>query len=378
MRKQYRHLGPFSDWVAAANRSRQLWPIAKPGKKTQALVRACLAFAPGPETPRQPKVERRWTRDGVDGEEISWSVGYGPRTRAWLLRPAGEKGKRPGLLALHDHGGFKFYGKEKIAEGPDPAPDFLRGYWRIYYGGRAFPNVLAREGYAVLVHDAFLWGSRKMPWANMPDWDQSLGNVPPGHDAHPPGMAAEVLRYNNSAIFNEHTIAKYCTVLGTTFAGIVSYEDRVAVRYLASRPDVDAQRIGCLGLSGGGMRTVLLQGTCDRIRAAVSVGAMCSYESLLDHNVICHTWMFFPTEWARHGDWPDLAACRAPSPLLVQNDLDDELYTVAGMKAAHRRIAAHYRSVGQPGNYVGEFYPGPHKFDLAMQKSAFAWLKRTL
>jgi hypothetical protein len=34
--------------------------------------------------------------------------------------------------------------------------------------------------------------------------------------------------------------------------------------------------------------------------------------------------------------------------------------------------------VGNPQNYVGEFYPGPHKFDLAMQASAFAWLKRWL
>src|ERR1051326_4892991 len=168
MSAQYQHLGPFSDFVTAANRTSKLFPIAKPGRKTRALLNASLAFAPGPEQARAVKIERRWTRDGIDGEELSWSVGYGPRTRAWLLRLAGVKGKLPGVVALHDHGGFKFYGKEKIAEGPETPPDFLKGYWRLYYGGRAFPNALAREGYAVLVHDAFLWGSRKVPLENMP------------------------------------------------------------------------------------------------------------------------------------------------------------------------------------------------------------------
>lgn len=378
MATTYKHLGPLSDFVAAADRTNRLFPIAKPGRKTRDLLRASLSFAPGPEQARAVKVGRRWTRDGVDGEEVSWSVGYGPRTEAWLLRPSGVKGKLPGIVALHDHGGFKFYGKEKIAEGLDPAPDFLKGYWRMYYGGRAFPNALAREGYAVLVHDAFLWGSRKVPFENMPEWEQSRIDAPEGHDAHPAGMAREIIRYNNSASINEHTIAKYCNVLGTSFSGIVSFEDRVAASYLASRRDVDAHRIGCIGLSGGGTRSVLMQATCDRIRAAVSVGSMCTYAGLLDHDIATHTWMLFPPAWGRHGDWPDIAAARAPSPLLVQNDLDDALYTVKGMKDAHRRIAAHYRSVGKPRNYVGEFYPGPHKFDLEMQASAFAWLKRTL
>ena len=53
---------------------------------------------------------------------------------------------------------------------------------------------------------------------------------------------------------------------------------------------------------------------------------MCTYPGLLDHNIQCHTWMFFPHGWARYGDWPDLAACRTPLPLLVQYDLEDELF----------------------------------------------------
>jgi dienelactone hydrolase len=395
VKPSYEHLGPYSDLVAAANRSRRLYPLAKPGRKTRRLFCQTLGFAPGPEVARTVRIERHWTRDGIDGEEISWWVGYGPRTKAWLLRPAGVKSRLPGIVALHDHGAFKFYGKEKVAEGPDNPPAVIHNFWNHYYGGRAFPNALAREGFAVLVHDTFSWGSRKFPLESMPMNDRLIGKqMAPiwgqddpsqrwskGHDAKraaAPRHALQIAEYNACSWAHEHSIAKYCNVLGISFPGIVSFEDRIAVNYLSSRPDVDGRRIGCVGLSGGGTRAVLLQGSCDRICCAVSVGAMCTYDGLLDHNVLGHTWMLFPPGWARYGDWADIAACRAPSPLMVQNDWDDPLYTVKGMKDAHRRIAAAYKSVGKPRNYVGEFYPGPHKFDLPMQRSAFAWLGRWL
>ena len=89
-----------------------------------------------------------------------------------------------------------------------------------------------------------------------------------------------------------------------------------------------------------------------------------------------HTWMLFPFGWARHGDWPDIAACRAPSPLLVQYDLQDHLFTEEGMRDAHARLQAHYARTGEPDAYTGQFYPGPHKFDLEMQLAAFGWLKK--
>ena len=386
MSLMYQHLGPFSDWVRKAREARSLHPWAPPGPETQRRVREALGFFFAQEEPRAVQVDRRWQRDGLVGEAVSWSVGYGPRTEAWVLKPEGARGRLPGVVALHDHGGFKFYGKEKIADGPEEAPLVLRDFRAACYGGRAFANALAKEGFVVLVPDAFLWGSRRFPLETMPEgirvvgdafrawWVDEAVKAAIGTEA----MPEEVARYNANAGLHEHLVEKYCAVLGTTLAGVIAYEDRVAVNYLAAREDVLSERIGCVGLSGGGLRSALLQATCDRIRAAVIVGLMSTYEGLLDHNVVSHTWMLFPDGWPRHGDWPDLAACRAPSPLMVQYDLDDPLFTVEGMRAADRRLAAHYESVGQPQNYVGEFYPGPHKFDLAMQASAFAWLKRWL
>ncbi len=136
-------------------------------------------------------------------------------------------------------------------------------------------------------------------------------------------------------------------------------------------------RVGCLGLSGGGNRAALLNATHDSIAATVIVGLMSTYEGLLDHNM-SHTWMLFPFGWARHGDWPDLAACRAPIPLLVQYLLDDDLFTEPGMRAADARLRHHFAGAGHPAAYTGQFYPGPHRFDIEMQAAALAWLQKKL
>lgn len=375
MATSYQHLGPFSDWVDATRAHHRLYPSAPPGDETRRQIREVLRFSIGAEMPIAVRDGRRWEREGIVGEAVSWSVGYGPRTEAWVLKPVGATAPLPGVVALHDHGGFKFYGKEKIALGPDDPPAVLTAFRAHYYGGRAYVEELARRGFVVLVHDTFLWGSRRFPLETMPEPIRALVAASRTLWAQNGTIPEEIAEYNAAAGHHEHLIEKYCTLLGTTLAGVVSYEDRVAVNYLESRSDVRAGGVGCIGLSGGGNRAALLQATSDPIAAAVIVGLMSTYAQLLDHNV-SHTWMFFPHGWARYGDWPDLAASRAPAPLLVQYDLDDHLFTQEGMRAAHERIAAHYHEVGAPESYTGAFYPGPHKFDQEMQEAAFAWLAR--
>jgi len=373
--KRLKDLGLYTDLVRAAKRTTGVWPKPVPGEKTRKAFLKALNFAPSEPTPKSVRVDRTWKKDGVSGEAVSWSVGYGPRTEGWILKPAGAKGPLPGIVALHDHGGVKFYGKEKIADDNRKPTDYLRQFRDHCYEGRAWANDLAREGYVVLAHDTFLWGSRKFPYETM-GFQRQAERLTAG--AYPYGAPKEIGLYDAAAGAHESLVEKYCHVLGTTFAGIVTHEDRIAVNYLLGRPDVSGKGVGCVGLSGGGMRSTLLQATTKEIAAAVIVGAMTTFEEMLDHNIRTHTWLFFPSGWPVIGDWSDAAACRAPSPLMVQNDLEDPLYTVKGMKAAHRRVASHYKSKGKPGNYEGRFYPGTHKFDLEMQRDAFAFLKKWL
>jgi dienelactone hydrolase len=368
------HLGAYTDLVDAAAKHRGQRAAVEPGPELRQAIRDVLGFSTVPAVPTEARTERIWTRDGVDGEEVSWSVGYGPRTLAWVLRPSGVDAPLPGVVALHSHDGVKTYGKEKVADGPDgTVPERVIRMRDQCYGGRAYANALAREGFVVVVPDVFCWSSRRFPLETMPERLRLQG----AQSATAAGDGPEEA-YERTARSHEDLVAKYCSVLGTTLAGVVAYEDRVAVTYLRSRPDVAGDRAGCVGLSGGGCRSALLQATCDDIGAAVVVGMMSTHAALLDRLVDNHTWMFFPPGLAHLCDWPDLAASRAPSPLLVQYDRNDQLFTLDGMKAADAAIADHYRRAGHPEAYVGEFYDGPHKFDLEMQEAAFAWLRTQL
>jgi dienelactone hydrolase len=377
MTKTYTHLGIFSDMVEEARRQQALYPRARPGEETRRKVREVLGWCDLAEDPLELRVEKTWEESGLTGEELSWSVGYGPRTQAWFFRPAGPTSPLPGVLALHDHSGFKFYGKEKIADGSAPLDPSLRRF-REVYGGRAWVNALAREGFAVLVHDTFLWGSRKFPLDLMKAVvDERISADQLAAEWNKSGVAEDIAEYNFIAGQHEHWVSKYCNILGTNLAGVVAHEDRIALNVLRSRQEVDAQNVACMGLSGGGNRAGLLRASADGLKAAAAICLMCTYPELLDHNM-SHTWMLFPFGWSRFGDWPDLVACQAPAALLVQYALDDDLFTVKGMRDAHAILEDHYRNTGTPQAYTGQFYSGGHRFDLAMQQAAFGWLKQQL
>ena len=378
----YDGLGVFSDVVDRARETGGYGRGCDPSRETLQKVMATLGFGDLPETPTDPQVENRWIDGDLECETVSWSVGYGPRTEAFLFLPKGARRPLPGVVALHCHSGYKYHGKEKIAAGPTRPESDMGKVYDHYYGGRPFANALARQGFAVIVPDVFTWGSRRFPLETMgqkilrivdqseEDWSGWLQSDR--------GMTFEVARYCTAANHHEAVVEKYCNLLGTTFAGVISHEDRIAVNYLKSRPEVAADSIGCVGLSGGGGRSGLLQATCSDIKAAVVVGMMSTYDELLDHNVTSHTYMIFPSGWARHGDWPDLVAARAPSPLLVQYDIEDHLFPEQGMRKADARLRYLYESVGGSAHYTGKFYPGPHKFDLEMQAAAFTWLEDRL
>jgi dienelactone hydrolase len=379
---KYKELGEYSDIVSFAHSANS--PVSKlvPGEEAVQAVRKVLGFSQVSEKAMQVRVEREWEEGELACEEISWTVGYGPRTKAWLYKPKSAKKPLPGILALHCHSGYKFYGKEKIADGPEPSGCNMDKLKKRYYGGRSYVNKLAGMGFVVLVHDVFTWGSRKFPLdiidSNAERAAEKVDSELLNWMEAELGTTQEAALYNIAASKHEQHIEKYCNLLGTTFAGVVNYEDRVALDYLASRDEVDADALGCLGLSGGGCRSGLLQAASEKIKAAVVVGMMSTYEGLLDQHVTSHTFMLFPAGWSRYGDWPDLVAARAPSPLLVQYDIDDTLFAEAGMRQADAKLKGHYKAIGASKSYRGEFYPGSHKFDVEMQESAFSWLGVTL
>ena len=58
--------------------------------------------------------------------------------------------------------------------------------------------------------------------------------------------------------------------------------------------------------------------------------------------------------------------------------MEDALYTPEEMKRADGILAEIYKKAEAQEGYRCSFYPGPHKFDAAMQKEAFAWFDKWL
>ena len=77
-------------------------------------------------------------------------------------------------------------------------------------------------------------------------------------------------------------------------------------------------------------------------------------------------------------DFPEILGLRVPLPTLVLNDEQDFLYTLDEMKAADKILSDVYSKANASDKYKCSYYPGPHKFDKAMQVEAFNWFDKWL
>jgi dienelactone hydrolase len=341
--------------------------------RTEAKKRVLECLSPPSVRPLEdPRIEETSEFDGLTVERLSWQLPYGPRTSAVVLKPVGAKGRLPAIVALHDHGGNKFFGLEKISRSGGAQHPLMAKHQMSYYGGRAWANELARRGYVVLVHDAFAFASRKVRMQDVSPGAR-FGTAPILDDSD-----ESITTYNRWAASHEHLMAKSLLSAGTTWPGVFFTEDQRALDYLSSRPDVDAERIGCAGLSGGGLRTVFLGGLDERIRCACCVGMMTTWRDYLLHKCYTHTWMIYVPLLPRDLDYPEILALRVPAATLVQNDIDDQLFTMPEMERADRQMKAIFDKAGVSDRYRCTFYPGPHKFDVPMQEEAFDWFDRWL
>ena len=334
-------------------------------------LHACLIQPATGGVPRA-QVQHELVHDGIHIEHLNWQLPYGPPTEAVFLKPSGEHGRLPGVLALHDHGGNKYFGWRKIAQIGDQIHPMMKEHRTLYYGGLSWANELARRGFAVLVHDAFAFGSRRVRASDVPAViRENLKEVDPESEA-------EINAYNRFASNHEHVMSKSLLAAGTTWPGVFIAEDQRALDYLCSRPDVDSARVGCAGLSGGGLRTVYLAGLDDRIACACCMGMMTTWHDYLLNKCHTHTWMVYIPGIPLDLDYPEILGLRVPLPTLVQNDLEDQLFSVDQMRRADSILGEVYAKAGARDRYRCTFYPGPHKFDQPMQAEAFNWFEQWL
>jgi dienelactone hydrolase len=356
------------------------WPAyvrSKPRHRAAAAAAQELSDAlgvPGPVAPPDVTVQWEHTHDGATTSQLSWQLGFGPRTTGWLVRPAGHPGPLPGVLALHCHGGNKFGGADRLVELPDNHPSAASAR-AGHYDGRALATDTARRGFVVLAHDTFAWGSRRFDLSSAP-WRTAAAAAAQHAQWREDGVAPSAAdEYNAAAGFHEDTIAKAAGLLGTSLAGMVAHDDLAALEVLAARPGVDQDRLGCIGFSGGGGRSLTLAALSPRIRASVVACMMTTFESLFPAYLDAHSWLLQTPGLWKLGDWPELSGRSAAARFLVQYALADELFPEDGMRRAHQLLESMHAGTGR---YTGSFWPGGHVFTAAMQDEALHFLTQAL
>lgn len=162
---------------------------------------------------------------------------------------------------------------------------------------------------------------------------------------------------------------------GYTPAAVETWNAIRALDYLDSRPEVDTNRIGVTGRSGGGAYSWFLAAVDDRVKVIAPVAGITDLQDYcvdgaVDEHCDC---MFFVNTY--RWDYPMLAALCAPRPLMLANTDSDQFFALDGVLHTHdlvKRIYGLY-GAGASTNFGLVIAPGPHKDTQDLQVPVFRW-----
>ena len=161
--------------------------------------------------------------------------------------------------------------------------------------------------------------------------------------------------------------------LGQTVTGMWVWDLKRAADYAATRSDCDAKRMGCAGLSGGGLQTLWFTALDDRVKAAVVSGYFYGVkESLLDMHTNCSC-NYVPHLW-ENADHGDLGSLIAPRPLMIQTGDEDNLNGASNLDNVRPQIdiaRSVYDALAAGDNLRHDVFHGPHRWDST---HAVPWL----
>ncbi|MEN9939166.1 MAG: hypothetical protein RLZZ387_5745 [Chloroflexota bacterium] len=295
--------------------------------------------------PLDPREDPPVACDGYTRTRVVIAVEPGVLMPLYVLTPAdlrpGER--RPVVLAAHGHDGG---GKESVAgRGEIPEVAWAIERYRYDYGVQ-----LARAGFVVLCPDARGFGERR---------ERAV-------------LAAGEARGSSCRVLNNMAMP-----LGRTVTGMWVWDLMRLIDYAETRADCDTARLGCVGLSGGGLQTLWLTALDERVRCAVVSGYFYGFRDALlrlSENCSCN---YVPGLW-QLVDKGDLGALLAPRPLLVESGRQDPLNGERGVVNVTEQLAITARAyslLGATEHLAHHVFEGEHRWDGARTT---AWLRHWL
>jgi dienelactone hydrolase len=165
---------------------------------------------------------------------------------------------------------------------------------------------------------------------------------------------------------------------GYTPAGVEAWNAIRALDYLSTRPEVDTNRFGVTGRSGGGAYSWWLAALDDRIKVAAPVAGITDLQNhVVDGTVEGHCdCMFMINTW--RWDYPQVAALVAPRPLMIGNTDNDTIFPLDGVERLHSKVRKIYQLYKANTNLALLISEGPHKDTQDLQVPVFRWFNRHL
>ncbi|MEQ8786035.1 MAG: acetylxylan esterase [Pirellulaceae bacterium] len=282
-----------------------------------------LGLSPLPSrTELKPVVTGAVEHDDFVVENLHFQSRPGLYVTGNLYRPKEVKEPLPAILYVCGHGGVK---KDGVSYG-NKATYQHHGAW------------FARHGYVCLVIDTL-----------------QLGEIE--------GIHHGTYRYDRFWWLNR----------GYTSAGVEAWNCVRALDYLQSRKEVDGERLGVTGRSGGGAYSWWIAAIDQRIKCAVPVAGITDLENhVVDGTVEGHCDCMFMVNtygW----DYAQVAALVAPRPLLISNTDRDRIFPLEGVVRTHAAVRKIYQLYGVPEKLALQITAGPHKDTQELRVHAFRW-----
>lgn len=301
-------------------------------------------------------------RKGKYRERLGYMLGLSP------VRPRTDL--KPKITGTLEGGGFTV---EKLHYQSSPGL-YVTGNLYLPSGrkkGERFPAVLYVCGHGRVKKDGVSYGN-KVHYHHHGSWFARNGYV---------CLTIDTIQLGEIEGIHHGTYSKnmwWWVSRGYTPAGVEAWNGIRGIDYLQSRPEVDPDRIGVTGRSGGGAYSWWIAALDERVKAAVPVAGITSMRNhVLDGCVEGHCDCMYQVNSERW-DFAMISSLVAPRALLISNTDKDRIFPLDGVLEVHAKTRKLYRLLGADGKLGLQITEGPHKDTQDLRVHAFSWFNRFL
>lgn len=177
----------------------------------------------------------------------------------------------------------------------------------------------------------------------------------------------------------EHTLmGTGCILLGENFAQYRIWDGMRAIDFLQSRADIQADKIGCTGNSGGGTLTSYLMALDDRIKAASPGSYLTTFQKLIEVKGPQDAEQNIFGQIAFGMGASDYVIMRAPVPILICASARDSTFHIEGARKVFQQANRFYSRLGFPERVALNDADVPHGYYIQHREAVARWMRRWL